>query len=82
MCLCQCVLSLTAVVGVAAPKTKEEKYAMIFSSKVATDIDMLCRGLPPQFGDYLRYCRSLGYEEVPVASCAVSCVLERQWGAR
>ncbi len=55
---------------------------MIFSSKVATDIDMLCRGLPPQFGDYLRYCRSLGYEEVPVASCAVSCVLERRWDVR
>lgn len=48
------------------PRTKEEKYQLIFSTKVTSEVDVLCEGLPRQFANYIKYCRSLGYEEVPV----------------
>ena len=28
-------------------------------------VEHLCHGLPPQFADYMTYCRRLGFEENP-----------------
>lgn len=33
--------------------------------KMQTPIDTLCRGLPPEFNQYITYCRNLKFEERP-----------------
>jgi serine/threonine protein kinase len=45
--------------------TKEAKYEKIFQCKKSVPLEDLCSGLPTEFLSYLRYCRSLSYEEVP-----------------
>ena len=45
--------------------TKEAKYAKIHECKKSVPLEELCAGLPSEFLSYLRYCRSLSYEEVP-----------------
>jgi hypothetical protein len=60
-------ISFIALANVSlAPQTKDEKYGMIYACKAATELEDLCSGLPSQFVDYIRYTRSLGFEEVPV----------------
>lgn len=46
-------------------KNKTEKYNLIKEKKVATPVDVLCKGLPPQFAEYIRYCRRLNFAETP-----------------
>jgi len=46
-------------------KTQEEKYRKICEKKEQTPIDDLCRGFPEQFGEYLKICRGLGFNERP-----------------
>ena len=41
---------------------KEEKIKKV---KIGTSIDTLCQGLPPQFGEYMRAIRNLGFSETP-----------------
>lgn len=45
--------------------TKEEKYEKILKKKRDTDIQTLCRDLPPEFSLYFTYVRSLQFEERP-----------------
>jgi casein kinase 1 len=44
---------------------KKDKYDKISEKKMSTPIDVLCKGLPPEIGVYLTYCRSLRFEEKP-----------------
>ncbi|XP_027694152.1 casein kinase I-like [Vombatus ursinus] len=44
---------------------KLEKYINIGKKKMATSIETLCQGFPPEFATYLNYCRSLGFEDTP-----------------
>mmetsp|Transcript_29804 Transcript_29804/g.68650 ORF Transcript_29804/g.68650 Transcript_29804/m.68650 type:complete len:471 (-) Transcript_29804:171-1583(-) len=50
--------------GLQAP-TKEEKYKKIMECKRDTPLEVLCKGIPPVFHSYLRYCRSLSFEDSP-----------------
>lgn len=45
--------------------TKKQKYQKISDRKVSTSILELCKNVPPQFATYLRYCRSLKFDEEP-----------------
>jgi len=45
--------------------TKQQKYERISEKKMATPIDVLCKGAPCEFATYLNYCRSLRFEEKP-----------------
>lgn len=45
--------------------TKKQKYQKISDRKVSTPINELCRNFPPEFATYLRYCRSLRFDDRP-----------------
>lgn len=45
--------------------TKKQKYQKISDRKVSTPINELCRNYPPEFATYLRYCRSLRFDDRP-----------------
>jgi casein kinase 1 len=45
--------------------TKKEKYERIMAKKISTPVETLCKSLPEEFATFLRYCRSLRYEEMP-----------------
>uniref|UniRef100_A0A1I7WLE5 non-specific serine/threonine protein kinase n=1 Tax=Heterorhabditis bacteriophora TaxID=37862 RepID=A0A1I7WLE5_HETBA len=45
--------------------TKRQKYDKISEKKISTSIEELCSGYPEAFATYLKYCRGLGFEEVP-----------------
>jgi len=44
---------------------KGEKYKKILERKKSISIDMLCKGLPSEFGNMFYYCRSLKFEDKP-----------------
>ena len=44
---------------------KKEKYEKILEKKVATPIQVLCEGLPEEFAIFLKYSKSLKFEERP-----------------
>lgn len=46
-------------------RNASRKYKMIMEKKQATSISTLCAGCPPQFAEYLQYCRSLKFEASP-----------------
>jgi len=50
--------------GVQAPDNKK-KYDKIREIKIATPIEVLCQNFPSEFEVYLKYCRSLKFEERP-----------------
>src|SRR5271155_2225110 len=37
--------------------TKKQKYEKISEKKMATPVELLCKGYPAEFGMYLNYCR-------------------------
>jgi hypothetical protein len=41
------------------------RYEKIYQCKKSIVLEDLCDGLPTEFLSYMRYCRSLSYEEVP-----------------
>ncbi|KAI3382776.1 hypothetical protein SNEBB_000979 [Seison nebaliae] len=45
--------------------TKKQKYERISEKKMATPIEILCKGFPSEFAMYLNYCRGLRFEEPP-----------------
>lgn len=45
--------------------TKKQKYQKISDRKVSTSINELCKTYPSEFGTYLRYCRSLKFDDRP-----------------
>eukprot|EP00920_Eleutheroschizon_duboscqi_P018948 GHVT01045037.1.p1 GENE.GHVT01045037.1~~GHVT01045037.1.p1 ORF type:complete len:522 (-),score=50.74 GHVT01045037.1:561-2126(-) len=44
---------------------KKDKYEKIMEKKMATTPDLLCRDYPPQFCEYLRYCRNMEFTQEP-----------------
>ena len=46
-------------------RTKKEKYEKIRDKKMCTSIEALTKGMPPEFEQYLSYCRSLKFDEKP-----------------
>lgn len=46
-------------------KTKLEKYSKILERKENTPLDILCKGIPVEFANYLSYCRKLKFDEKP-----------------
>lgn len=46
-------------------KTKRQKYTRIMEIKRETPLEELCAGLPGEFIDYLKYVRSLQFEDEP-----------------
>lgn len=46
-------------------KDRKEKYEKIRLRKANTTIDKLCEGMPGEFATYIKYCRSLKFEEAP-----------------
>ena len=45
--------------------TKKDKYEKIMEKKMGTQIEILCKGYPSEFVNYLNYCRSLRFEDRP-----------------
>lgn len=45
--------------------TKKQKYQKISDRKVATTVNELCKAYPPEFATYLRYCRTLKFDDRP-----------------
>jgi serine/threonine protein kinase len=46
-------------------KTNEEKVVKIREKHASTTIEMLCTGSPVSFAEYLRYCRTMRFEQKP-----------------
>lgn len=46
-------------------QNKKEKYEKIMERKISTTVDVLCRGFPAEFSNYLNYCRNLRFEDRP-----------------
>jgi len=45
--------------------TKKEKYDKISERKMSTPIEVLCKGFPDEFAQYLQYCRALRFDDKP-----------------
>jgi len=46
-------------------KDRKEKYEKIKARKAGIAIEELCEGIPNEFVTYIKYCRSLKFEEAP-----------------
>eukprot|EP01069_Polyplicarium_translucidae_P003414 Polyplicarium_translucidae@DN2301_c0_g1_i4.p1 len=44
---------------------KQDKYQKILERKMATPVEVLCKGCPGAFATYISYCRSLRFEDRP-----------------
>ena len=44
---------------------QQEKYEQIKLKKINTPLDVLCKGYPAEFQNYLEYVRKLKFEECP-----------------
>lgn len=44
---------------------KKMKYEKISEKKIATPIEVLCKGHPNEFVSYFQYCRSLRFDDKP-----------------
>jgi casein kinase 1/casein kinase 1 epsilon len=44
---------------------KKEKYDKICEKKVSTPVEVLCKGCPPEFAEFLTYARGLRFEDKP-----------------
>eukprot|EP00033_Pygsuia_biforma_P000787 GCRY01000918.1.p1 GENE.GCRY01000918.1~~GCRY01000918.1.p1 ORF type:complete len:361 (-),score=40.54 GCRY01000918.1:370-1452(-) len=45
--------------------TKKQKYEKISEKKMSTPVEVLCKGLPPEFATYMNYTRSLRFDDKP-----------------
>lgn len=45
--------------------TKKQKYEQICVTKIGTPIEELTESFPEEFGNYLNYCKNLGFDEKP-----------------
>jgi len=45
--------------------TKRQKYDRITERKISTPVDILCKGHPVEFAQYLNYCKGLRFEDKP-----------------
>merc|ERR1719298_146705 len=46
-------------------KKDGDEFAHIRAVKKATKVSELCKGLPPEFEEYLTYCRGMQYKQRP-----------------
>lgn len=46
-------------------KTKKEKYEKIKELKSKITVESLCKNCPPEFAEYINFCRKLGFVENP-----------------
>lgn len=46
-------------------QTRDQKYNKIMQKKLAISTQSLCKGLPTEFVSYIKYCRSLNFEDKP-----------------
>lgn len=46
-------------------KTKSDKYNAIKDAKIKTPVEVLCRGIPNEFAEYLSYTKNLKFDETP-----------------
>lgn len=44
---------------------QNEKYEKIKEKKISTPAEVLCRGLPPEFTQYINYSKNLKFEQKP-----------------
>ena len=44
---------------------KKDKYEKIMEKKMSTPSEVLCKGWPAEFTNYLNYCKSLRFEDKP-----------------
>lgn len=44
---------------------KLQRYEKVAEKKISTSVDALCKGLPEEISFYMKYCRSLQFEETP-----------------
>ena len=45
--------------------TKRQKYERISEKKIATSVEVLCKGFPDEFAMYLNYSKNLRFDEAP-----------------
>jgi len=46
-------------------QSKQQKYDLISEKKMSTTVEALCKGYAPEFSTYLKYVRSLRFEDKP-----------------
>lgn len=46
-------------------KSKQEKYNQIKNLKIGTQLDVLCKGLPAEFKEYMETVRYMRFDETP-----------------
>lgn len=46
-------------------KNKTEKYNAIKDKKMQLSVEALCKGIPSEFAEFLKYCKNLRFEETP-----------------
>ena len=46
-------------------ESRKQKYDRIMEKKMTTPTEVLCRGFPIEFAQYLNYCRSLRFDDKP-----------------
>lgn len=46
-------------------KTMKEKYEKIMEKKIASPIDVLCKGFPEEFASFINYTRELKFDDRP-----------------
>ena len=51
--------------GLKNNNKKAPKYDVIREKKMSTSIELLCKSFPPEFSEYLNYCRNLRFDDKP-----------------
>jgi casein kinase 1 len=46
-------------------KNRDEKYLLIKKKKLEISLDVLCKGQPKEFKEFMEYCRKLKFDEEP-----------------
>jgi len=46
-------------------RTMKEKYEKIMEKKIASPIDVLCKGFPDEFASFINYTRDLKFDDRP-----------------
>jgi hypothetical protein len=46
-------------------RTMKEKYEKIMEKKIASPIDVLCKGFPEEFASFINYTRDLKFDDRP-----------------
>ena len=44
---------------------KKHKYEKISEKKIQSTVEHMCKGFPPEIGQYMNYCRTLSFDDKP-----------------